>query len=148
MQAYTKTDHGSWTSVHSDTAAEESDALALPGSWTWWPRRTVLVRRDQLANLPPPVPLPPPFATDILPTTGPLSGGTPTVVLVQAPGAADVTAVMYGSRPGTSVSASNPNQVRSTSPPGDDDEGATLVTVVTPRGPSNAVQFYYQPAGE
>lgn len=93
-----------------------------------------------LAQSGPPEPEPPPVANSILPNSGPAAGGTPTVIVMAAPGAADVTDVIFGSTSGTAVSAANPLQVRSTSPPGN---GPTMVVVRTPRGDSNPVQFFY-----
>lgn len=54
---WTVTDHGSWSSATTDTPADAPGALDLPGSWPWFPAGTVLVRADQIANLPvaPPV---------------------------------------------------------------------------------------------
>jgi hypothetical protein len=45
--------HGSWSDAVG-TGAQVTSALALPGSWKWYPAATtVLVRNDQVANLPP-----------------------------------------------------------------------------------------------
>lgn len=59
---WTTTDHGSWHSATTDTPADMAGGLALPGSWPWHPAGTVLVRADQIANLPvtPPDPPDPP----------------------------------------------------------------------------------------
>ena len=43
---------GSWSQV-TGTAGQVTTTLALPGSWKWFPPLTVLVRNDQVANLPP-----------------------------------------------------------------------------------------------
>lgn len=94
----------------------------------------------------PPV-LPPPVLLAITPNNGPPGGGTSSVVQCQAGDTlADVTAVMYGATPGENLRGSNPTQRIVDSPPGA--EGAVSVTAVTPRGTSNAVQFFYNAADE
>jgi hypothetical protein len=138
-------EHGSWATARIDLADMVEDARTLPGSWKWWPRDAVLVRRDQWANLPISPPDPPPVAQDIIPNSGPEAGGTLTVVILNAPGAADVTGVSFDGVPATGVSFTNPNQIRSTSPPG---TGTVHVIVHTPRGDSNPVQFNYNPADD
>lgn len=142
--AWTTTLHGSWASASTDTPAEVDDALALPGSWRWHPRGVVLVRRDQVPNLAPPVPLPPPVAQSMVPNSGPLAGGTRSVIVLQSPGAADATGVTYDGVPGTALTVNNPLQPQITSPAGASD-GPVSVVVQTPRGESNPVQFNYNP---
>jgi hypothetical protein len=49
----TTKNHGSWSDA-AGTPAQVTSTLALPGSWRWYPAATtVLVRADQVANLPP-----------------------------------------------------------------------------------------------
>lgn len=50
--------HGSWSSATTDTPADRVAALELTGSWPWF-RGAVLVRADQVANLPETVDPPP-----------------------------------------------------------------------------------------
>jgi hypothetical protein len=50
--AWTITNHGSWSSAASTVPADVPGALALPGSWPWFPRGVVLVADAQVPNLP------------------------------------------------------------------------------------------------
>jgi hypothetical protein len=50
--AWTLKPAGSWTQASGTVPADVVTALALPGSWRWYPLGWLLVRNDQVANLP------------------------------------------------------------------------------------------------
>jgi hypothetical protein len=60
---WTTVTKGSWSASSSDSAAETVAGLALPGSWPFHPPGTILVRRDQVPNLPSIEPGPSPEGT-------------------------------------------------------------------------------------
>ena len=130
---------GSWGSATTDNPPTDlPPVLARPGSWQM-ARARAMVRRDSWPLLRPLGP--PPSIQSVLPGQGPAAGGTQTAVLCDTP-AEDATAVTFGGVPGTDFSVANPVQIRATSPPGPPDQ-LVDVLLLTPRGPSNAVQFYY-----
>ncbi|RXS80938.1 hypothetical protein EST92_16715 [Streptomyces sp. TM32] len=84
-------------------------------------------------------PAPPAVITSISPTCGLTTGGN--TVTINGSGFTGATAVSFGPHPATSFSVVNDNTITAVAPPG---TGTVPVTVTTPGGTSNAVNYTYQ----
>jgi hypothetical protein len=81
-----------------------------------------------------------PAVSNITPSSGPEAGGTP--VTITGSGFTNVSGVSFGSSPATHVTLISDTQITAVSPAG---TGIVDVTVTTPNGTSNSVQFTYIP---
>lgn len=130
---------GSWGVATTDTPADLAAALALPGSWPIGKQPKCFVRRDQWINLlPPPTE---PVLNSITPNTGPVAGGTASVLA--GAGLTLTTACYYGSSP-ASFNVIDDNTVNVTSPAKADGNPGNVNVNVIARVGSNPVQFDYQ----
>jgi IPT/TIG domain len=116
---------GSWGVATTDTPSEMSAALALPGSWPWYPTGAVLVRKDQWANL-----VAVPEVDSIDPATGPATGGTG--VAISGSGLIGSTGVTFGGTPATSPIVNSDGLI--TCITAAHAAGAVPVVVLNPRG--------------
>ena len=80
----------------------------------------------------------PPAITNVSPTHGPAAGDTP--ITITGTNLTGATGVNFGNAPATNVQAVNATTVTAHSPAG---AGQVPVTVVTPGGTSNSVQYSY-----
>ena len=125
--AWSLKSHGSWGEATSSAPATDmAAALALPGSWPWYPgANTVLVRKDQWANL-----AATPEVDSITPNTGSVDGGEG----VSIAGAAFVgaTGVTFGGTAATGFLVAAPDEITCITPA--HAAGAVDVVVQSPRG--------------
>jgi hypothetical protein len=129
---------GSWGIATTDTPADLTAALALPGSWPIDKTR-LLVRRDQWGNLPTSVG--PPLLASMDPAFGPVTGADP--VVLTGSRLTGTTMVFFGSNQATGLNVISDTSVACVSPPG----AAGLVNVSALRGvASNAIQYEYRDA--
>ncbi|MFE3548931.1 IPT/TIG domain-containing protein, partial [Streptomyces kronopolitis] len=83
-----------------------------------------------------------PVLNVVMPNTGPLTGGN--TVLLVGTGFTGATAVNFGPNPATSFTVISDTQISAVAPAG---SGTVAVTVTTPLGTSNAVNYTYQDTG-
>ena len=101
-------------------------ALALPGSWHWYPNaNTLLVRKDQWLNL-----LAVPEVDSVSPPGGPVAGGTG--VTISGSGLIGSTGVTFGGTAATGFLVNADSTVTCISPA--HAAGAVNVVVANPRG--------------
>jgi hypothetical protein len=125
--AWTIKPMGSWGAATSSAPGTDFPAaLALPGTWHWFPGPTTLaVRKDQWGSL-----AAAPGVDSVTPGTGGVAGGT--VVTIAGEGLTGSTGVTFGGTAGTAFSVVNDATVRVTTPA--HAAGAVAVVVANPRG--------------
>lgn len=126
---------GSWGAATSSAPGTDFPAaLALPGTWKWFPgATTLLVRKDQWGAL-----AAPPTVDAITPTTGPAAGGTG--VTITGASFAGTTGVTFGGTAATGVIVNGPGSVSCLTPA--HAAGAVPVVLQNPRGNITASQQY------
>jgi hypothetical protein len=118
---------GSWGEATSSAPGTDfPTALALSGSWHWYPNATtLLVRRDQWGTL-----AATPGVDSIVPNGGPIAGGTG--VTINGEGLTGSTGVTFGGTAATGFLVNNDGMVTCISPA--HAAGAVNVVVLNPRG--------------
>lgn len=118
---------GSWgVATTSAPASDMAAALALPGSWHWYPgANTLLVRKDQWATL-----VATPEVDSVSPAGGPVAGGTG--VTVSGSGLIGSTGVTFGGTAATGFLVNSDSTVTCITPA--HAAGAVNVVVANPRG--------------
>jgi IPT/TIG domain-containing protein len=118
---------GSWgVATSSNPATDFAPALALPGSWHWYPpANTLLVRKDQWGSL-----AATPGVDSASPVTGPIGGGT--AVSLVGEGLIGSTGVTFGGGAATSFVVVSDSLITCVSPA--HAAGAVTVVVLNPRG--------------
>jgi hypothetical protein len=128
---------GSWGAATSSAPATDFPAaLALPGSWHWYPGpTTLLVRKDQWGGL-----AATPEIDSITPTGGPAAGGTG--VTIRGSGFTGSTGVTFGGTAATGFLVNADATITCIAPA--HAAGAVPVIVLNPRGNITAAeQFTY-----
>jgi len=118
---------GSWgVCTSSAPGTDFPAALALPGSWHYFPgANTLLVRKDQWGSL-----NATPGVDYVSPSSGPQAGGAP--VSIGGEGLTGSTGVTFGGTAGTSFTVVSDSLVRVNTPA--HAAGAVNVVVANPRG--------------
>ena len=118
---------GSWGEATSSAPGTDfAAALALPGTWHWYPgATTLLVRKDQWGSL-----AATPGVDSIAPNSGLAAGGTP--VTIAGEGLTGSTGVTFGGTAATAVVVVNDATITCTTPA--HAVGAVAVVVANPRG--------------
>jgi hypothetical protein len=126
---------GSWGAATSSAPATDfAAALALPGTWHWYPGGTTLaVRKDQWGTL-----AATPEVDSIAPTGGPVAGGTG--VTIRGSGLTGSTGVTFGGTAATGFLVNADATITCISPA--HAAGAVPVIVLNPRGNVTAAEQY------
>jgi hypothetical protein len=119
--------HGSWGEATSSAPGTDFPAaLALPGSWHWFPAATtLLVRKDQWPSL-----AATPGVDSISPNGGPVAGGTGVTISGEA--LSGSTGVTFGGTAATGFLVNDPGTITCITPA--HAAGAVNVVVQNPRG--------------
>lgn len=124
--AWTLKPLGSWGAATSSAPATDFPAaLALPGTWRWYPANTLLVRKDQWGGL-----AAPPGVDSITPNHGPAAGGTGVTLSGEA--LLGSTGVTFGGTAATGFLVNDPATITCLTPA--HAVGAVTVVVLNPRG--------------
>ncbi|HEY2300790.1 MAG TPA: IPT/TIG domain-containing protein [Acidimicrobiales bacterium] len=126
---------GSWGAATSSAPATDfAAALALPGTWHWYPGTTTLaVRKDQWGTL-----AATPEVDSIQPTGGPQAGGTG--VTIRGSGLIGSTGVTFGGTAATGFVVNSDATVTCITPA--HAAGAVPVVVLNPRGNVTAAEQF------
>jgi hypothetical protein len=121
---------GSWgEATSSNPAGDFPAALALPGSWLWYPAATtLLVRKDQWGQL-----AAIPEVDSITPNNGPVAGGTG--VTIAGSGLIGSTGVTFGGTAATGFLVPGDGTITCITPA--HAAGGVAVVVLNPRGNVN-----------
>jgi hypothetical protein len=133
--AWTIKPRGSWGEATSSAPGTDFPAaLAMPGTWHWYPGgTTLLVRKDQWGGL-----AATPGIDSIQPTTGPQAGGTG--VTIRGSGFIGSTGVTFGGTAATGFLVNADATITCVSPA--HAAGAVPVVVLNPRGNATAAEQY------